>query len=49
MDKTLISLNIPNVISVGVIVIMVLVLYALFATYAMKWMNKGDLSAQGNF
>lgn len=37
MDKTLITVDVPNVISVGIILFIVLVLYALVATYAMKW------------
>ena len=40
MDKTLISLDVPNVISVGIILFVVLVLYALVASYAWKWTGK---------
>ena len=37
MDKTLITVDVPNVISVGIILFFVLVLYALLCTYALKW------------
>lgn len=37
MDKNLISVDFPNVISVGIIVAAVLVLYALLANYGLKW------------
>jgi hypothetical protein len=37
MEKTLITVDVPNVISVGIILFFVLVLYALACTYALKW------------
>lgn len=37
MDKTLITVDVPNVISIGVILFLVLILYALICTYALKW------------
>lgn len=48
MEKTLISVNVPNVISVGIVVFIVLVLYALVANYALKWMQPST-SNSGNF
>jgi hypothetical protein len=50
MDKTLISVDVPNVISIGVILFFVLVLYALLCTYALKWwpesLPSGNAGAQ---
>lgn len=37
MEKTLISVDVPNVISIGIILFFVLVGYALLCTYALKW------------
>jgi hypothetical protein len=37
MEKNLISVDVPNVISIGIILFFVLVLYALLCTYALKW------------
>lgn len=37
MDKTLISVDVPNVVSIGIILFFVLVAYAAVATYALKW------------
>lgn len=39
MEKTLISVDVPNVISVGIVVGVVLVLYALTSTYVLKWLQ----------
>ena len=36
MEKTLITVDVPNVISIGVILFFVLILYALICTYALK-------------
>ena len=47
MDKTLISVDVPNVISVGIILFVVLVLYALIATYMLKWMGAKPSDAGG--
>lgn len=44
MDKTLITVDVPNVISIGVILFFVLILYALLCTYALKWWP-GEMSA----
>lgn len=50
MDKTLISVDVPNVISVGVILAVVLVVYALAATYVGKWiMGKASVDNSGSF
>lgn len=49
MDKTLISVDIPNVISVGIILFVVLVLYALAATYIMKWAGLRPVGNSGSF
>ncbi len=37
MEKTLITVDVPNVLSIGIILFFVLVLYALLCTYALKW------------
>lgn len=37
MEKTLITVDVPNVISIGVILFFVLILYALICTYALKY------------
>ena len=37
MEKTLITVDVPNVISIGIILFFVLVLYAFLCTYALKW------------
>lgn len=37
MDKTLITVDVPNVVSIGIILFFVLVGYALICTYALKW------------
>lgn len=42
MEKTLITVDVPNVISIGVILFFVLVGYALLATYALKWWPDRD-------
>jgi hypothetical protein len=47
MDKTLITVDVPNVISVGIILFVVLVLYALIASYTLKYMGKKDASGSG--
>jgi hypothetical protein len=47
MDKTLITVDVPNVISIGVILFFVLVLYALLCTYALKWMPDMKADAGG--
>jgi hypothetical protein len=48
MDKTLITVDIPNVISVGIILFVVLVLYALVASYVLKWTSPGAPATQGS-
>lgn len=47
MDKTLITVDVPNVISVGIILFVVLVLYALIASYALKYMGGKTADANG--
>lgn len=47
MDKTLITVDVPNVISIGVILFFVLVLYALLCTYALKWWPEAAPSNEG--
>lgn len=37
MEKTLITVDVPNVLSIGIILFFVLVFYALACTYALKW------------
>lgn len=37
MEKTLITVDVPNVISIGIILFFVLVVYGLVCTYALKW------------
>lgn len=47
MDKTLITVDVPNVISVGIILVVVLVLFALGATYIGKW-TSGKLAVDNS-
>lgn len=50
MDKTLITVDVPNVISIGVILFFVLVFYALLCTYALKWWpDKSDGTGGASF
>jgi hypothetical protein len=49
MDKTLITVDVPNVISVGIILFVVLVLYALIASYVLKWSRPPANANGANF
>lgn len=47
MDKTLITVDVPNVISIGIILFFVLVFYALVTTYALKYWPGSTPDASG--
>ena len=48
MEKTLITVDVPNALSIGIILFFVLVFYALLCTYALKWWpEKADTGTGG--
>lgn len=50
MEKTLISVDVTNAISVGIILAVVLVVYDLAATYIGKWMTgRAPVDNSGSF
>ena len=48
MDKTLITVDVPNVISVLIILLFGLVIYAVAIQYAMKWMQPTPSTQNGS-
>jgi hypothetical protein len=48
MDKTLITVDVPNVVSVLIILLFGLVLYALVVQYLMKWLQPSPTTSNGS-